>query len=56
LGSTVKDAFGRYYTMNDRYVRRVWGWDCHGLPIENIVEQNLKIPAKNRLKKSAWRF
>ncbi len=49
LGSAVKDAFGRYYTMNGRYVRRVWGWDCHGLPIENIVEQNLKISGKKQI-------
>ena len=32
LGSTLKDAVGRYQTMKGRYVRRVWGWDCHGLP------------------------
>lgn len=49
LGSTVKDVFGRYYTMKGRYVRRRWGWDCHGLPIENIVEQNLKISGKKQI-------
>ncbi len=49
LGSTVKDAFGRYQTMKGRYVRRVWGWDCHGLPIENIVEQKLGISGKKQI-------
>lgn len=49
LASTVKDVFGRYYTMKGRYVRRVWGWDCHGLPIENIVEQELKISGKKQI-------
>lgn len=49
LGSTVKDAFGRYQTMNGRYVRRVWGWDCHGLPIENIVEKKLEISGKKQI-------
>ncbi len=49
LGSTAKDAYGRYQTMKGRYVRRVWGWDCHGLPIENIVEQKLKISGKKQI-------
>src|SRR5262245_38351221 len=37
LPSVIKDAIPRYHTMKGRYVRRRWGWDCHGLPIENIV-------------------
>src|SRR3954464_15779012 len=41
LSSAVKDFYGRYQTMKGHYVRRVWGWDCHGLPIENIVEKAL---------------
>ncbi len=49
LASTVKDAFPRYQTMKGRYVRRRWGWDCHGLPIENIVEQHLKISGKKQI-------
>ncbi|MCL5667178.1 MAG: isoleucine--tRNA ligase [Patescibacteria group bacterium] len=49
LGSTVKDVFGRYQTMRGRHVRRRWGWDCHGLPIENIVEQHLKISGKKQI-------
>lgn len=49
LGSTIKDAIGRYQTMKGRFVRRRWGWDCHGLPIENIVEQNLKISGKKQI-------
>jgi isoleucyl-tRNA synthetase len=49
LGSTVKDVFGRYQTMKGRFVRRRWGWDCHGLPIENIVEQHLKISGKKQI-------
>ena len=43
LGSTAKDAIGRYQTMRGFYVPRKWGWDCHGLPIENIVEKELSI-------------
>ncbi len=43
LGSTAKDAIGRYQTMQGYHVPRRWGWDCHGLPIENIVEKELGI-------------
>jgi len=27
-------------------VPRRWGWDCHGLPIENLVEKELKLKSK----------
>ncbi len=49
LPSVIKDAIPRYQTMRGRYVRRRWGWDCHGLPIENIVEQHLKISGKKQI-------
>ncbi|MFA5991555.1 MAG: isoleucine--tRNA ligase [Candidatus Doudnabacteria bacterium] len=49
LASTIKDAIPRYQTMKGWFVRRRWGWDCHGLPIENIVEQNLKISGKKQI-------
>jgi isoleucyl-tRNA synthetase len=49
LPSVIKDAIPRYQTMKGRYVRRRWGWDCHGLPIENIVEKNLKISGKKQI-------
>lgn len=35
----IKDVIGRYYTMQGYRVERRWGWDCHGLPIENIIEK-----------------
>lgn len=46
LSSIPKDVFPRYKTMNGYYVRRVWGWDCHGLPAENKVEEKLGITRK----------
>ncbi len=49
LPSVIKDAIPRYQTMRGRYVRRRWVWDCHGLPIENIVEQHLKISGKKQI-------
>lgn len=46
LSSIPKDVFGRYWTMKGYKVRRVWGWDGHGLPIENKVEEELHIKRK----------
>lgn len=46
LASVIKDVVPRYSTMKGYRVRRRWGWDCHGLPIENIVEKELKISGK----------
>jgi isoleucyl-tRNA synthetase len=51
LGSTLKDVFPRFFTMKGHYVQRVWGWDCHGLPIENIVEKDLKLSGKDEIEK-----
>lgn len=46
LQSAIKDAVPRYKTMRGYRVPRQWGWDCHGLPIENIVEKNLGTKSK----------
>jgi len=51
LGSVTKDIFGRFWTMKGKYVRRIWGWDCHGLPIENIAERGLYINSKKEIEK-----
>ncbi|MBM3256823.1 MAG: isoleucine--tRNA ligase [Candidatus Liptonbacteria bacterium] len=49
LSSVIKDVVGRYQTMKGRFVRRRWGWDCHGLPIEEIVERELGISGKKQI-------
>jgi isoleucyl-tRNA synthetase len=49
LPSVIKDAIPRYQTMRGRFVRRRWGWDCHGLPIETLVEQKLGISGKKQI-------
>jgi len=51
LASTIKDVVPRYETMKGRFVRRRWGWDCHGLPIEEIVERKLGISGKKQIEK-----
>jgi len=51
LSSLPKDLFGRYWTMKGYRVDRVWGWDGHGLPIENKVENKLNIKRKTDIEK-----
>ena len=51
LASTIKDVIPRYFTMRGFAAPRRWGWDCHGLPIENIIEKNLKISGKKQIEK-----
>ncbi len=49
LSSVSKDVVPRYWTMKGYRVERRWGWDCHGLPIENIIEKDLKISGKKQI-------
>jgi isoleucyl-tRNA synthetase len=46
VGNIMKDVVPRYQTMRGYHVERKWGWDCHGLPIENIVEKELGLKTK----------
>ena len=51
LPSTIKDAIPRYKTMRGYHVARRWGWDCHGLPLENQIEEELHIKDKREIEK-----
>ncbi|MDP2930342.1 MAG: isoleucine--tRNA ligase [bacterium] len=51
LGSIAKDIIPRYLAMKGKRVRRIWGWDCHGLPIENKVEQKLGLKDRRDIEK-----
>lgn len=46
LASTIKDAIPRFRTMQGYRVPRRWGWDCHGLPLENLIEKKLGLATK----------
>lgn len=42
LASTIKDIIPRYWSMRGRYVERRFGWDTHGVPIEQIIDKALQ--------------
>ncbi|HDO23730.1 MAG TPA: isoleucine--tRNA ligase, partial [bacterium] len=51
LASIIKDAVPRYKTMRGYRVPRRWGWDCHGLPVENLIETELNLKSKKDIEK-----
>ncbi|MBP9674581.1 MAG: class I tRNA ligase family protein, partial [Bacteriovoracaceae bacterium] len=51
VASTLKDIIPRYFTMQGRYVSRRFGWDCHGLPIEQEIDKKLGMTTQDAVKK-----
>jgi isoleucyl-tRNA synthetase len=49
LSRVFKDIYPRYKTMKGHLVERKGGWDCHGLPVEIAVEQQLGISSKTEI-------
>lgn len=43
LAGTIKDIIPRYKTMKGFFVPRKFGWDCHGLPVENEIEKRKEL-------------
>jgi isoleucyl-tRNA synthetase len=43
LAGTIKDVVPRYKTMKGFCVPRRFGWDCHGLPVENEIEKGRQL-------------
>lgn len=51
VASTIKDIVPRYQTMLGFHVKRRFGWDCHGLPIEHEIDKALGMSAKEAVDK-----
>jgi isoleucyl-tRNA synthetase len=49
LARVFKDIYPRYKTMRGYRVDRKGGWDCHGLPVEIAVEQQLGLHSKTEI-------
>jgi len=47
--STIKDIIPRYQCMKGKKVERRFGWDCHGLPVENLIEKELGLNSKTEI-------
>ncbi|KAJ6419121.1 hypothetical protein OIU84_029264 [Salix udensis] len=51
LAGTIKDIVTRYQTMTGHHVTRRFGWDCHGLPVENEIDKKLGIKRRDEVLK-----
>ncbi|MCL2516228.1 MAG: isoleucine--tRNA ligase [Microbacteriaceae bacterium] len=51
LTGYAKDLFPRYQTMRGKQVKRVFGWDTHGLPAELEAERQLGLNGKADIEK-----
>jgi isoleucyl-tRNA synthetase len=49
--STIKDIIPRYQAMKGRHVERRFGWDCHGLPVETLIEKELGLNSKSDIER-----
>ncbi len=49
LAGTIKDVVLRFKTMKGYWVPRRFGWDCHGLPIENEIEKAHHLSGANSI-------
>jgi len=49
LNKILKDIINRYQLLRGRKVNYIPGWDCHGLPIELKVLQNMKQAERQSL-------
>jgi isoleucyl-tRNA synthetase len=49
--SSIKDAFPRYFTMKGFRVERRFGWDCHGVPVELLIQKELGLNGKIEIEK-----
>ncbi len=51
LPRIAKDIIPRFKTMKGYRVRHVWGWDCHGLPIEEKTESKIGLKQRRDIEK-----
>lgn len=51
LAGTIKDVVLRFKTMEGFYVPRIFGWDCHGLPVEQEIEKQHSLSGAGQIEK-----
>ncbi len=55
LNKILKDIINKFHYFDGKSIRYVPGWDCHGLPIEQKVEEKIGSTKKKELAKSKLR-
>lgn len=55
LNKILKDIINKFHYFDGKSIRYIPGWDCHGLPIEQKVEEKIGSEKKKILAKSKLR-
>ncbi|MCT7539229.1 isoleucine--tRNA ligase [Aliarcobacter cryaerophilus] len=55
LNKILKDIINKFHYFDGKSIRYTPGWDCHGLPIEQKVEEKIGSQKKKELPKSKLR-
>lgn len=55
LNKILKDIINKFHYFDGKSIRYTPGWDCHGLPIEQKVEEKIGSEKKKTLEKSKIR-
>eukprot|EP00945_MAST-04E_sp_MAST-4E-sp1_P006114 g6114.t1 len=55
LAGTIKDTVTRWAHQTGHNVQRRFGWDCHGVPVELIIDKKLGIKSKSDVEKMGIR-
>lgn len=50
LAGTIKDTIPRFFSMNGFFVDRIFGFDCHGLPVEHEIDKLHSLDREKILK------
>lgn len=56
LAGTIKDTVTRFAHQRGHHVVRRFGWDCHGLPVEFEIDQELGIKDRDQVGFGLWVF
>ncbi|ELA46497.1 isoleucine-tRNA ligase [Vavraia culicis subsp. floridensis] len=49
LSGTIKDTVTRFFIQQGFSVKRRFGWDCHGLPVEYEIDKKLNISTRKEV-------
>merc|ERR1712013_267604 len=50
LAGTVKDTYARLALQQGYQCDRVFGWDCHGVPVENIAFKSIGVRSPEKVR------
>lgn len=50
LAMSIKDSLSRYQALKGKDVVTLFGWDCHGVPVEHQIEKKYELKGHSSIK------